>query len=138
MNYIFETERLKLRELTLGDTTFIVELVNSPGWLKYIGDRNIKTVEQAKAYLENGPIKSYKENKFGLWLVETKENKKPMATLSLAKDQLKISSICAITMPTNNASIKLLEKIGMKSMKSIYPGGSDEELLLYQVSFYSN
>ncbi len=171
MNYIVETERLKLREFTLEDTAFIVELVNSPGWITYIGDRNIKTVEQAKAYLENGPIKSYKENGFGLWLVETKDNKKPIGmcgllrrdyldhpdigfaflpeyigkgfaleaaavTLSLAKDQLKISSICAITMPTNNASIKLLEKIGMKFMKSIYPTASDEELLLYQVSFY--
>lgn len=173
MNYIVETERLMLRELTLGDTAFIVELVNSPGWIKYIGDRNIKTVEQAKAYLENGPIKSYMENGFGLWLVETKDNKKPigmcgllrrdyldhpdigfaflpasigkgfgfeaaMATLIFAKDNLKLSSVLAITMPDNNASIKLLEKIGMKFMKSFSSPANHEELLLYQISFLKN
>ena len=171
MNYILETEKLKLRELTMDDTSFIIELVNSTGWLKYIGDRNIKTTEQAKSYLENGPLKSYQESGFGLWLVETKDTKNPIgmcgllrrdylnhpdigfaflpefigkgfgfeaaaATLSLAKDQLKILTLYAITMPTNYASIKLLEKIGMKFIKSISPHGSQEELHLYQVSFF--
>jgi len=170
MNYISDTERLKLRELTLGDAAFIVELVNSPGWIKYIGDRNIKTVEQAKEYLENGPLKSYKENGFGLWLVETKDNKKPIgmcgllkrdyldhpdigfaflpefirkgfgfeaasATVSLAKNQIKLHNLCAITMPGNHASIKLLEKVGLKFTKSFSPPGNQEELHLYQVSF---
>ena len=73
MNYIVETERLRLRALTLDDTAFIIELVNSPGWIKYIGDRNIKTEEQAIHYLENGPIKSYHEHGFGLLMVETKK-----------------------------------------------------------------
>ena len=171
MNYILETERLTLRELTLEDRTFIVELVNSPGWIKYIGDRNIKTDEQAKSYLENGPIKSYKENGFGLWLVETKDTKKSIgmcgllkrdyldhpdigfaflpgfigmgfgfeaanATMSFASDQLKLSSISAITLPANNASIRLLEKIGMNFMKSLSPPGNHEELHLYQVTFF--
>jgi RimJ/RimL family protein N-acetyltransferase len=74
MKYILETERLKLREFTIHDTVFIVKLVNSPGWLEFIGDRNIRSNEQARHYLENGPIKSYQENGFGLSLVETKQN----------------------------------------------------------------
>ena len=45
---ILETERLILRQFTTGDSKFIVELLNSPGWIEYIGDRNIKTEEQAK------------------------------------------------------------------------------------------
>lgn len=169
MNYISETKKLKLRELTMEDTSFIIELVNSPGWLKFIGDRNIKTVEQATAYLENGPIKSYRENGFGLWLVETRDDKKPIgmcgllrrdyldhpdigfaflpefigkgwgfeaaeATLTLAKDKLMLPILCAITMPNNTASIKLLEKIGFKFMMQISPTGSQEELLLYQIN----
>jgi RimJ/RimL family protein N-acetyltransferase len=73
MNYIFETERLKLRKFNLHDTTFIVELFNSPGWLQFIGDRNVRTEEQAVSYLKNGPIKSYVENGFGLYLVEIKD-----------------------------------------------------------------
>lgn len=46
------TERLQLKILTDNDHPFILELVNTPGWLQFIGDRNIKTEEQAKAYIQ--------------------------------------------------------------------------------------
>ena len=82
---MLETERLLLREFTTGDTAFILELVNSAGWLQYIGDRNIKSVEQAKAYLENGPIKNYRENGFGLCLVERKDDAKAIGMCGLLK-----------------------------------------------------
>jgi RimJ/RimL family protein N-acetyltransferase len=72
LNYILETERLRLREFNLDDTMFIIELLNTPGWIKYIGDRNVKTEEQAIEYLQNGPLKSYAQNGFGLSMVETK------------------------------------------------------------------
>jgi RimJ/RimL family protein N-acetyltransferase len=85
LNYILNTERLLLREFTINDTKFIIELVNSLGWLEFIGDRNIKTEEQAKGYLENGPIKSYQENGFGLFLVETKSNKTPVGMCGIIK-----------------------------------------------------
>lgn len=71
--YILQTERLTLRQFTLEDTAFIIELLNSPGWLEFIGDRNVKTKEQAENYLRNGPIKSYERNGFGLSMVETKD-----------------------------------------------------------------
>jgi hypothetical protein len=45
MKYILDTERLRLGEFTINDTKFIIELVNSPGWLEFIGDRNIKKEE---------------------------------------------------------------------------------------------
>ena len=70
---ILETKRLRLRKFTLGDTKFIIQLLNSPGWIEFIGDRNIKTEEQAIAYLQNGPMKSYVQNGYGLSMVETKE-----------------------------------------------------------------
>ena len=85
MKYILETERLTLREFIPADAAFILELVNSPGWLQFIGDRNIKTTEQAIAYLQNGPIKSYTENGFGLALVETKDGKKPIGMCGIIK-----------------------------------------------------
>lgn len=74
MKQILETERLRARELNLGDTEFIIGLLNSPGWLQFIGDRKIKTREQALTYLENGPFKSYRENGFGLNLIERKSD----------------------------------------------------------------
>ena len=74
MKYILETTRLRLREFTADDTEFIISLFNSPGWLEFIGDRRVHTVPQARAYLENGPMKSYRENGYGLFLVERKDD----------------------------------------------------------------
>ena len=62
MSEVLQTERLILRKLTLNDTDFIIELVNSPGWLQYIGYRNIHTTEDALKYLQDGPLKSYGVN----------------------------------------------------------------------------
>jgi [ribosomal protein S5]-alanine N-acetyltransferase len=82
---ILKTERLTLREFTINDTAFIIKLLNSPGWLEFIGDRHVKTDEQANQYLLNGPIKSYRENGFGLWLVELKHDKAPIGMCGLLK-----------------------------------------------------
>jgi len=85
MNYILETERLILREFTLDDTPFIIELVNSPGWLQFIGDRNIKTEEQAREYLRSGPLQSYEKNGFGLSLVVLKADQSPIGMCGIIR-----------------------------------------------------
>jgi RimJ/RimL family protein N-acetyltransferase len=85
MTYILETNRLRLREFTLNDTDFIIALLNSPGWLQYIGDRNVKTQEQAISYLENGPLTSYRQHGFGLWLVESKADEKAIGMCGILK-----------------------------------------------------
>jgi RimJ/RimL family protein N-acetyltransferase len=85
MAYILETQRLKLREFSLDDVNFIVELVNTPGWIKFIGDRGIRTEEQAAIYLETGPMKSYHEHGYGLWLVERKDSKEKIGMCGIIK-----------------------------------------------------
>ena len=60
------TERLLLREFTLEDATFVHALMNSPGWLRYIGDRQIHSPADAQRYLQNGPLASYARWGFGL------------------------------------------------------------------------
>lgn len=67
---ILESQRLRIRESRVSDASFLIQLLNSPGWLQYIGDLNVRTQPEAVAYLENGPLKSYKENGYGLWVVE--------------------------------------------------------------------
>ncbi|MES2849338.1 MAG: GNAT family N-acetyltransferase [Bacteroidota bacterium] len=84
MNITLQTERLQLRQFTQNDTQFIIELLNTEGWIKNIGDRNIKTEEQARQYLINGPIKSYADNGFGLSLVTLKDAT-PVAMCGLIK-----------------------------------------------------
>lgn len=85
MDYIFQTQRLRLREFNENDAEFIIELVNSEAWLKYIGNRNIKTFDQARDYLINGPIKSYKDNGYGLCLVELINENIPIGMCGIIK-----------------------------------------------------
>ena len=82
---VIETERLWLRQFKPTDAGFIVELLNSPAWLEFIGDRNVRTEEDALAYLLNGPIKSYDANGFGLFLVLLKESDLPIGACGLLK-----------------------------------------------------
>ena len=70
---IAETDRLLISKFTLKDAADFLQLVNSPKWLKYIGDRNLRTVENAKEYLKNGALKSYKTLGFGFYKLQLKE-----------------------------------------------------------------
>lgn len=70
---ILETQNLNISKFQISDSPFILELLNTPSWLKYIGDKNVKNLGDAHQYLLNGPIKSYEENDFGLWKVTLKE-----------------------------------------------------------------
>ena len=69
---VLETERLTLRLLHAGDAPFIVELLNDPAWLEHIGDKGVRTLDDARKYLETGPLAMYARLGFGLYLVERK------------------------------------------------------------------
>jgi RimJ/RimL family protein N-acetyltransferase len=146
---ILNTERLFLRELTLDDAPFILTLLNEPSFLLYINDKNVRSLEDARQYMLNGPMASYKRNGFGLYLVELKESAVPIglcgllkrdelpdadigfaflpdfwnkgfafesanAVMNDARERLGLNRVLAIVQPDNNASIKLLEKLGMR------------------------
>jgi RimJ/RimL family protein N-acetyltransferase len=85
MEYTIETPRLGLREFSLADTEFILRLLNSPGWIQFIGDRQVKTHQQAINYLQQGPLQSYHQNGFGLYLVEKKDDQTPIGMCGLLK-----------------------------------------------------
>lgn len=74
MSTIAATERLELVHLTVEDAPFILELVNDPAWLRFIGDRGVRTLAQAVVYLQNGPLASYVANGYGLYLVRRKSD----------------------------------------------------------------
>jgi len=67
---VLETDRLTLRHLTEDDAEFMLALLNEPSFLRYIGDRGVRTVAQSRRYLVDGPVESYKRHGFGLYLVE--------------------------------------------------------------------
>lgn len=82
---IIETERLTLRQFTLMDAPFILELLNTPTWLRFIGDRGVRSLEDAENYLRNGSIKSYEVNGFGFYAVVEKESQKLIGMCGLIK-----------------------------------------------------
>lgn len=82
---LLETERLTLREASLDDATFILRLLNEPSFLRFIGDRGVRTVDDAVRYIAERLIESYVVNGFGLWLVERKEAPGPIGLCGLVK-----------------------------------------------------
>jgi len=82
---ILETERLTLRKIILTDAPFIFKLVNDPSWLKYIGDRGVKTLHDARRYIKNGPLAMYRQYGFGLYLVVLKTTKIPIGICGIIK-----------------------------------------------------
>ncbi|MEO0341194.1 MAG: GNAT family N-acetyltransferase, partial [Bacteroidota bacterium] len=73
-----QTTRLILREATLKDEQFIFELLTSPTWLKYIGDRGIETLMDARIYIQDSLISSYQKKGYGLWIMQHKVDNRPI------------------------------------------------------------
>jgi RimJ/RimL family protein N-acetyltransferase len=82
---ILETDRLTLREFTIDDAEFIMKLLNSPGWLKYVGTRNIKTQQDAVSYINDKMISGYVKNGFGFYAVVIKEDNTCIGMCGLTK-----------------------------------------------------
>ena len=163
---VLETERLLLRQFSLEDAEFVLTLLNEPSFLRYIGDKKVRNLDDAQQYILNGPIASYKQNGFGLYLVELKESGAPIgmcglikreelpdvdigfaflpdywsrglafeaatAVMKYAEQTLKLKRIVAITSPDNDASIKLLQRIGFRFERVVSLGKDREPVKLF-------
>ena len=63
---VLETERLVLRRVTTDDAPFILELLNEPSFLEFIGDKGVRNLDDARNYILTGPVASYERFGFGL------------------------------------------------------------------------
>jgi [ribosomal protein S5]-alanine N-acetyltransferase len=77
----YTTERLKLDRLNLTDAAFIYELLNTEGWIKFIGDRNIRSIEDSEKYID----KTMKNPDIVYWVVKTIDEKDSMGIISFVK-----------------------------------------------------
>jgi len=146
---LLETQRLIIRELNVDDAQFILTLLNEPSFLRYIGDKKVRNLDDARRYILDGPVASYERHGFGLFRVELKDSHIPIgmcgllkreelpdpdigfaflpdfwnrgyafeaaaAVLNYARQRLKLDRVLAIVNPDNDASIKLLQKLGFK------------------------
>ncbi len=82
---VLQTERLALRQLGRGDEAFVLALLNSPGFLNNIGDRGVRTADDAWGYITNSAIASYQKNGFGLWRTALKTDDTPIGICGLVK-----------------------------------------------------
>jgi ribosomal-protein-alanine N-acetyltransferase len=84
-NMLFQSANLDIRRFNLNDDAFILELLNTPAWKQFIGDRNINTREDAVSYILNGPLASYDNYGYGAWLVILKDIQQPIGMCGLFK-----------------------------------------------------
>jgi RimJ/RimL family protein N-acetyltransferase len=169
---VLETERLILRRFRVDDAEFVLKLVNEPSFLRYIGDKKIRSIEDARQYLLSGPVASYERHGFGLCPVELRETHTPIgmcgllkreelpepdigfallpefwnkgfafeaaaAVLQDARERLGIERILAITSLDNEASIKLLERLGFTFQKITKLAADHEQVRLFQIDLSS-
>ena len=80
-----ETDRLVLRRMSVEDAEFMLGLLNEPSWLRFIGDRGVRTLEDARAYILKGPVDMYDRLGFGLYLTELKGEGVPIGICGLEK-----------------------------------------------------
>jgi RimJ/RimL family protein N-acetyltransferase len=82
---VLESERLVLREFHLDDAEFILQLLNETAFLRFIGDKGVRTLADARDYLLKGPMESYRHFGFGLYLTSLREDGAPIGMCGLVK-----------------------------------------------------
>ena len=82
---VLQTERLTLRWLCADDAAFVLELLNEPSWLRFIGDKGVRTLQDARDYIEKGPVAMVSQHGFGLHLTELTDGKVPIGICGLIK-----------------------------------------------------
>ena len=171
-NPVLNTERLELRWLTQDDAPMMLAVWNDPAFMRYVGDRGVRTVEQAGAALQAGLLKLYSNYGYGPFRIMRREDgadlgicglfrrdgldepdigfailpeycrqgfalEASVAVLNHARDVLKLSSVTAIVSPQNEASIGLLEKLGLHYERQVRMPGDDHDVSLYRIDFAS-
>lgn len=171
---VLETERLSLREITADDAAFMLDLLNQPSFIKYIGDRGVRDLDGAREFIESHYQKSYRENGYGLYLVELRPTapeigpgsvaigicgfvnrdtlpapdigfaflpqyerkgyayESAAAVMNHGRDKLGFSRVLAITTKDNDASGKLLSKLGFKFEKLLDTDGDTLKLFSFE------
>jgi len=161
-----QSSRLNYRRLAFHDADFLIKLLNSKGWLDNIGDRGVKTIEQAEAYLRDRIYPVSDKPWKGPYLMQTKDTKESVGTIGVyarpgleipdlgfallpqyfrkgyateaAKwaialaERHKIPCLSAIALPTNTASVDLLEKLGFEPINMVKLPHDDEELQYFE------
>ena len=82
---LLETARLRLRDMSLEDATFLHELMNEPEFITNVADRGIRSTSDAETYIAKKILPSYARHGFGFYTVELKETRASVGICGLIK-----------------------------------------------------
>jgi RimJ/RimL family protein N-acetyltransferase len=82
---VLRTPRLLLRRFDLDDADFILELLNEPSFIRYIGDKGVRNRDDAREYLNGGPLESYERHGYGLYMVLSRDGSVPLGMCGILK-----------------------------------------------------
>jgi [ribosomal protein S5]-alanine N-acetyltransferase len=74
-----KSDRLELKKLRISDAEFILTLLNTASWIKFIGERDVKSKEDAIAYIKkinSNPLTTY-------WVIKIKDGLKSIGLITL-------------------------------------------------------
>jgi ribosomal-protein-alanine N-acetyltransferase len=163
------TERLRLRRITLDDADLTLALWNDPAFVRNVGDRGVRTEEQARKKIEAGALQLYANYGYGPYVVEFRSSRERIGICGLfkrdnlddpdigfallpefcrqgyaeeaaqavvdhARDDLAAGTLTAIVSPHNAASIRLIEKLGLRFCRMITMPGDEEAICLYSMA----
>lgn len=82
---IATTQRLVLRRINPGDARFICRLLNDPSWIENIGERGVRTEDQAATYIREKMLVMYETHGFGLYVMETRDDGRAIGLCGLVR-----------------------------------------------------
>ncbi len=166
---IAETERLIIREMTTDDAAFVLALINTPKFYKFIADRGVRTVAEAEQYIEERFLANQRKHGFGMFAVFLRDGtpigncgfvrrdtlagpdigfaflpeyegkgyglESARAMMRYGRETLGFTEVFAITSLDNDASVRLLEKLGLRFREIIDSDG--EQLNLFHIDLTS-
>jgi [ribosomal protein S5]-alanine N-acetyltransferase len=83
--FVLRSKRLELLEFGLGDDRFVLRLLNDASFLRFIGDKGVRTLEDARAYITQGPMESYRRHGYGLYLARLRADGASIGMCGLVK-----------------------------------------------------
>lgn len=83
--HTLHTERLTIRPFTEEDAAFILELVNDADWLRFIGDKQVRNLDDARRYLRDGPLAMMARRGHALGCVERRSDGQAIGMCGLLK-----------------------------------------------------
>jgi len=82
---VLQTPRLQLRKVAMRDGSFFLKLLNEPSWKENIGDRGVRSLEDAQRYIHDNVWAQYQAHGFGMYAVDLKSTGLPIGICGLVK-----------------------------------------------------